>query len=138
MSTITGTLEMERGQRKRITITGLDRRRQFVDLEALILSVAGAPVVRVEEETDPAFPDSFIVTALDVGECDLQLECDARPGEGSVALADRRHVVVRSPDAIATKWNEVDLPDLEPVGGEAGTGEQTGGEQTGGDDSQNQ
>lgn len=141
MSTIANTLEMERGARKRLTITGLDRRRNAVDLEALILSVVGAAVVRVDEETDPAFPDSFIVTALQDGECDLELLCDARPGEGSVQLQDRRHVIVRSPDAIATKWNEVDLEDLPPVveqppveqppvteppvGSEAGAGEQT-------------
>lgn len=132
MSTIATTLEMERGGRKRLRITGLDRRRNVVDLEALTLMASNPELVRIEEETDPAFPDSFVVTAVAAGECELELLCDARPGGGTVELRASRHLVVRAPDAIDTKWNEEDLPDLTPPaegedqGGGAGEQQQPG------------
>lgn len=127
-------LEMERGARKRIRITGLDRRRNSVPLEQEVLTSSNPALLTVE--ADPENADAFIVTALGAGEGTLELDSDARPGDGVVAFHDSRPFKIHLPDAVQAKWNEEDLPDVElppeePAVGDTGAG--AGGEQTGGE-----
>lgn len=142
MSTFTH-LEIESGARKRVRITGLDRRRNAVALEALLLTSTNTAALDVAPDPDEA--GAFIVTARELGTGELLLECDARPGDGFKTLRDVRAFTVHAPDAIATKWNEEDLPELDPVDGEGeeqgaegigeepGAGEQGGEQQPGGE-----